>query len=422
MTGVPEADRAVGMEAFASSGPRCTARAKSSDEDFRVEELVSESQIVKDPLPGYYPLYRVEKRAIDTMHMERELSDILKSRVSYGGLKDRRAVAVQYVTPTSLRSERPQAIVRERFNASLIGFVPRPLSRVSVAGNRFEVVLRDCCEDIGKRVQEVYDLAEGRKVPNFFGLQRFGGREAATHVLGRAIVKRNFEEAVRLMLVETRTRDDEATRGARETMARGRYEEGLKMLPARQDIEKRVARSMSQRPDDWVGALRAVPVRLRRLYAQAYQSFIFNRTLSLALKAGLDISRSEDGDNWSEPQDGGLVLSPVRGVKEPRTERAVPMVPMAGYAYRDYGSRFDACVEEAMRDEGVSARDFYVREMQEVSVEGGFRLAHIAFAEGSFEVRGSTADLKFTLARGEYATVLLREIIKPVDPFVSGLG
>ncbi len=422
MSEIPDADRAVGMEAYASFCPPCSARAKSSDEDFRVEELVSGPEVVKEPRQGYFPLYRIEKRAIDTMHMERELSDILKSRVSYGGLKDKRAVAVQYVTPTSSRSERPETIIREKFTATLIGFVPRPLSQGSVRGNKFEITLRDCCEDIGNRVEEVFGLAEEKKMPNFYGLQRFGGRQAGTHMLGRALVKGNFEEAVRLMLVEPRTGDDEATREARGAMANGRYEEGWKMLPAHQDMEKRVARTLSQKPDDWVGALRAVPIRLRRLYTHAYQSFIFNLTISLAMKGGLDISKSEVGDNWSESQDGGLVLSPVHGVKEPRTDQAVPMVQIVGYAYRNYGSRFDSCVEEAMGQEGVAAKDFYVREMQEVSVEGGFRLPHLVFTQGSFEVGDAVAVLKFTLARGQYATVLLREIIKPSDPVTFGLA
>ncbi|MFI5404343.1 MAG: tRNA pseudouridine(13) synthase TruD [Candidatus Gagatemarchaeaceae archaeon] len=422
MTEVADADRAIGVEAFASSGPPCAARAKSSEEDFRVEELVSGPGAIKEPREGYYPLYRVEKRAIDTMHMERELSDILKSRVSYGGLKDKRAVAVQYVTPTSLRSERPEAIIREKFTATLLGFVPRPLSKGSVTGNRFEVVLRDCCEEVGGLVEDVFGMAEEMKVPSFYGLQRFGSRRAGTHTLGRALVKGKFEEAVRLMLTEARSGDDEDTRLAKEAMANGRYGEGWKLLPAHQDVEKRVARRLSQKPGDWVGALRAVPIRLRRLYTQAYQSFIFNRTLSLALKRGLDISKSEDGDNWSESRDGGFTLSPVHGVREPRTDSAFPMVQIPGFAYRNYGSRFDSCVEEVMSQEEVSAREFYVREMQEASAEGGFRVAHMAFRDGRFEVDGTTATLRFTLARGQYATVLLREIIKPTDPKASGLA
>ncbi len=415
-------DKAVGIEAYASPGAPCTARAKSSEADFRVEESIADAGLTEEARPDYYPLYRVEKHAIDTMHMERALSDALKSRLSYGGLKDKRAVAVQYVTPTSTKSERPQRVVRERFSAQLVGFVPRPLSRSSVVGNRFEVVLRNCCQSIADRVSEVFALAEARRLPNFYGLQRFGSSGVVTHRIGRAIIRRKFREAVELILIEKRATDDEATHEAREAMAGGRFDEGSRLLPPGRDVEKMVARKLSLDPEDWVGALRAVPIKLRRLYTQAYQSFIFNRTLSNALMGGLDLSKLEVGDNWSAAPAGGLVLSEVHGAGEPAPEDAVPMVQFAGYSYRDYGSRFDGCANEAMKEEGVAARDFYVREMQEVSVEGGFRRPHLAVQDASFECSGERTVLKFVLGRGQYATVLLREVIKPSDPIQSGLA
>jgi tRNA pseudouridine13 synthase len=75
-----------------------------------------------------------------------------------------------------------------------------------------------------------------------------------------------------------------------------------------------------------------------------------------------------------------------------------------------------------MDDEGVSAKEFYIKEMQEGSAEGGFRPAHLLVSEPGFEVTGTDASLSFMLAKGQYATVLLREIIKPSDPRKSGLA
>lgn len=422
MTAVPEAERAIGIETYASLGAPCAASAKSSDEDFMVEEIVPRLQITSEDVPDHYPLYRVEKHSIDTLHMERSLGEALKSRLSYGGMKDKRAVAVQYVTPTSLRSLRPTRVVRERFTADLIGFVPRPIARGAVRGNRFTVVLRGCCTEVASRIEEVFALARSRHLPSFFGFQRFGAREASTHLIGRALIRQDFSEAVGLMLLHPRKNDDEATRDARNAMNEGRYSQGGKMLPRHQDVEKMVARRLSSKPGDWRGALRAVPVKLRRLYVQAYQSFIFNRTLSLALARGLDISRYEPGDNWSEASEDGLVAGRVHGVKEQVTSSPVPMVQLVGFAYRNYGSRFDSCLEDVMAQENVTPREFYVKEMQEVSAEGGFRRPHLAVAETSYECRADRADLSFTLARGQYATVLLREIIKPTGPDMGGLG
>ena len=54
--------------------------------------------------------------------------------------------------------------------------------------------------------------------------------------------------------------------------------------------------------------------------------------------------------------------------------------------------------------------------MQEVSDEGGFRQAAIKCE--SFSISEPT--VSFTLSRGSYATILLREIMKPQDPIKAG--
>lgn len=399
-----DVEAAVGMEFYATAGPRCSGRAKASAEDFRVEEWFSGSGLVREPSSGYVPVYRVEKRGIDTMHMAKEISRVLKSRVSYGGLKDSRAVAVQYVTPTSVRSARPERISKERFTAELVGYVPRPLTRASVMGNRFETVLRDCCEEIGDRIEEALGAARGRRVPNYFGLQRFGVSGPGTHLVGKAMVKGDFEGALDVILGFRPGKAGEAP-----PLKRG------------QDVERAVAGEVDRHPGDWIGALRAVPVRLRRLYVQAYQSYIFNRSLSRAMAAGEDISSYQKGDNWAEVSGGGLITSYAKSAKAVPEGDATPLIQVAGYAYRNYGSRFDAYVEETLEAEGVSPGQFFLEEMQEASAEGGFRRPHLAVGETSWKVEGSTAKLAFTLPKGEYATVLLREVMKPEDPIASGL-
>lgn len=375
-------------------------------EDFRVEEQISfgTGAVTGQKGDGLFPLYRVEKRSIDTMHMAREIEGELKSRVSYGGLKDSRAVAVQYVTPTSLRSARPENIVRERFSASLVGYLPRPLTRGNVIGNRFRVVLRDCCSGVEDNIAETFEAAKGGRVPNYFGLQRFGIGGPGTHKIGKALVKREFEKAVALMTSEVSP--DEAARGHHGSQG---------------DVEMMVAREIRKHPGEWVRALRAVPVRLRRLYIQAYQAFVFNKTLSRALGGGSDISRYQRGDNWAEVSSDGLRTSYVRGVNDTPGKSITPLVQMVGYAFRDYRSRFDAFAMETLRAEEVEPNQFYVKEMQEVSAEGGFRRPGLAIASSDWETDGGDATLGFTLGRGQYATILLREVTKPLDPIGSGL-
>ena len=289
-----------------------------------------------------------------------------------------------------------------------------------IAGNRFTITLRECCPTAGEAISGTVEACTAGRVPNYYGLQRFGTRGVRTNRVGRALILAEFEEAVNIMLREERRGDDEGSTSARKLFAEGRYQEGLRLLAPGQDIERIVARSLAAKPGDHIGAIRSIPIALRRFYAQAFQSYIFNRTLSLAMRNGLDISKAENGDNWGEASADGLGLRKVHGVREPFSGAPIPLVQLVGYAYRNYGSRFDACTEEVLRSEGVSARDFYVDEMQEISLEGGFRRAHLTARAASFELEGGGATLHFELPRGEYATVLLREVIKPEDPAAAG--
>jgi tRNA pseudouridine13 synthase len=412
-----ELDAELGMDVLVSESLPCSARLRASDEDFKVDEVIS-LDLVNSPKPGYFPVYRVEKRSIDTMHMERELSKALGSKISYGGLKDKRAVAVQYVTPTSARAAVPSNVRRPGFTAELVGYVPAPISRGSVSGNRFEVTLRECCPSIEENLTEAFELAALGRLPNYFGYQRFGIYGAGTHRIGRAIVRRRFDEAVELMLSG---KSGGVGGGSKGEPGSDVPEEGWQLSPG-QDLERVVASRLEMKPGDYIGALRGLPTKVRRLYVQAYQSYIFNRAISLAIFEGLDISSAQLGDNWSELQQGGSPSPAVRSVREPPPAGAAPMVQLAGYAYRDYGSRFDAVTSKAMGEENVAAKDFYIKEMQEVSAEGGFRIPHLVVNDRSFKKSGRVAVLNFRLGRGQYATVLLREIIKPSDPRECGLA
>jgi tRNA pseudouridine13 synthase len=387
-----------------------------------VEESFASNEVSTQPAAGRIPLYRVEKRSVDTLHVARAMAAALKSRTAYAGMKDKRAAAVQYMTSTSSRSERPPTVEDEGFRATLVGYLPRPISRSMIAGNRFRIVLRECCPHIGECIDQALSVARSLKLPNFYGLQRFGTRDHVTHLVGKAIIQRRMDDAVRTLLCEPRTADDEQTLQARRLLSEGKYEEGSRRLPERQDIERRIARQLARKPGESVAALRAAPIEVRRLYVQAFQSYLFNRTLSEAIRRGMDLSFPQAGDNWGELARDGLNLGKVHGVREPMAEGAVPLVQLVGYAHRNYGSRFDECLQKVMAEEGVEPRNFFVEEMQEVSAEGGFRRPYLAVSEPRSEVSGDVATLEFTLPRGGYATVLLREIIKPADPFASGFA
>ncbi len=418
----PAVDLQVGIEVYATRGPSCHGKIRVMDADFQVSEVLRAEGVTLEPNDRYLPLYRVEKNGIDTFHMARILSGELRSRLSYVGVKDKRAVTIQFVTPTSIHCQRPNRVQHARFVAELVGYVPRPISRPMMLGNSFKILIRDACGSIEESIQEVYSACSARKLPNFFGLQRFGARDPVTHKVGKQLVLGRFDEAIKQLVFQPRSGESTLVVEAREKATTGAYETAYELFTREQDLERIVVRRLAKKPDDFVSAFRSLPIAIRRFFVHAYAAYVFNRTLSEAIRDEFDFSKAVHGDNWSTLGLDGLTLHDVRGAKETPADGAVPLAQLAGYAYRDYGSRLDGFTTRVLDEEGVSPKQFYVKEAQEISAEGGFRRAPLIAKDLGYTLGDEGVLLSFTMARGEYATIMLREILKPDEPVSAGFG
>lgn len=416
----PQRDAGCGLLVYSTGGPRRTGRLRTSYDRFNVQELISLEGLVQTRGPGLVPVYRVTKAGIDTPHVAREIGAMIRSETNYAGLKDKNATVVQYISARSSRASAPAELHGSRFEAELVGF-SRPLTRGMLIGNRFRIVL-ETSQDLRKDIELCFDACRARRVANFFGYQRFGLKGGVNRKAGRAIIQRDFALATGLLLSEPREGDEEDAREARRLCAEGRYAQALPLLPRGQDLERRIASHLMRKPDDHLGALRRIPVPIRRLLVNAYQAYLFNLTLSRAVSTGADISSALPGDNWAAVKEGGLSVGKVHGVKEETSPGvdAVPLVQIVGYAFRNYGSRLDAALAEVIKEEGVSPASFYVKEAEEMSNEGGFRAAPLMTRDMSCETAEGGFVLEFSLGKGEYATVLLREVLKPEDPLSAG--
>lgn len=416
----PPADIESGLLAYSLTGARHDGRLRTSFNDFQVEELISLKDVVPTRAQGLVPVYRVTNAGVDTPHVAREIAAMIKSEVNFAGLKDKNATVVQYISARSTRASAPDQLRGSKFEAKLVGF-STPITRGMLTGNRFKILV-ETSEDIGADIERCFEACRERRLANFFGYQRFGLKGGVNRRAGKAIVEKDFPRAVALILSEPRTGEDEDAREARRLCQDGRYEEAVRFFSGRQDLERKVASHLSRKADDHIGALRRIPIPIRRLLVNSYQSYLFNLTLSRALAEGVDIAAAQQGDNWASLKEGGLTVGRVHGVKEelPRDGSTVPLVQIVGYAYRNYGSRFDGVLAKVIEEERVSPGSFYVKEAEEMSSEGGFRQAPLLCSDLTFgrDERGFV--LEFSLGKGEYATVLLREVLKPELPQEAG--
>jgi tRNA pseudouridine13 synthase len=147
---------------------------RTQPEDFVVEEDLGFAASGT----GQHVLLKVRKRNANTQWVARELARLAGCHprdVGYAGLKDRRAVAVQWLTvPKSTLTLEAWCEVRHpEFDVLEAHAHSRKLPRGALAGNRFTIRIRGLV--VG---DEAFDFRVARiksqGVPNYFGPQRFG--------------------------------------------------------------------------------------------------------------------------------------------------------------------------------------------------------------------------------------------------------
>lgn len=414
MASISQIDSRAGIECYCTSFAGTGGSIKQGSEGFMVSELVDESLDISLSYNENhrYPLYVLEKRDIDSNHALFEIERELHMRFRVMGIKDAKAVTTQYAGMERVMRNPPAELKSRHTRLTLKGFTKHPLQKKFLAGNKFEIRIYNVrSSDLSGFVPHI------GKVGNFYGLQRFGSERLVTHLIGREIVKRNFIQAVELLLCHTTEFDTQMNREIRnKCVDPSNYRQVLKMLPRGMDIERQVLSALVAGRDT-IAALRAVPITIRRLFVQAYQAYIFNRCLSRAVMGGEELLQPQTGDLCFE-MEGPATFGRIIKYNLNSMTKLVPAIRMAGYTFQPGKGRFENITRAILQEEEVAAKDFYIKEMQELSHQGGFRQAPLWCT--NFRYERDPLTVSFKLPKGSYATTLLREIIKPDDPIRSG--
>lgn len=397
---VPSLDIQIGISIYSTKTEGTGGKIKSSPEQFFVSEILREKALSKISSSGGYTVYKLKKQGVDTNHA---LSDIFTKyglRLKALGLKDANATTEQYVCDMTT-GKSTDVLVTNRYTLEKVGHVQKPLTKKDMIGNKFRIKIEDA--DFSRVLQ----FTDHDKILNFFGYQRFGSRRPVSHLIGKAILQRNFDHAVETMLSFTSDHDFAHNNKIREMLnAKSNYSKMLDQVPPQMDIERTILKEMIDHGDA-LRALRAIPIQLRRFFVQAFQSFVYNQTVSRAYAFGEDMTKPQQGDVCFDRDD-----NLGRYQNDPIQRLAIPLV---GYSYSKK-NRFDNFISRILEEQQITPKEFFIKEMQETSEEGGFRQATISCRD--FAIKEPYVE--FTLSRGSYATMLMREIIKPGDPIASG--
>jgi tRNA pseudouridine13 synthase len=385
---------------------------------------------------GDYLWLLLEKRGIDTVTALRALARAMgvdRRSLSVAGLKDARAVAFQLVCAEGLEPEKVPSRVGDKLLVHEAFRMPFKLTTGMLYGNFFSINVRRLevqLEEAARRIAQILkEMGEVGGAPNYYGYQRFGTIRPITHVVGRYILLGQFEEAVRELLTRVFPLESPRAREFRTYLASTWDLKGaLKLAPRRLHHERVVLEHLAKRPKDYAGALRKLPLAVRSLFVEAYQAYLFNLVLSGRMEEGLPLSSPVPGDLVALRANGFQIIRCRDGNLDKVRElvakgKAEVVGNVFGYATVLAEGVPGAIERQVLAEEGVSLDLFRVKSMPEAATKGTVRPLALN-PEGLDWYCGKNdnayINFSFTLRKGMFATVLLREFVKPKDPALQG--
>ena len=454
MLQVPPLEKVLGIETYATQSPGVEGRIRQLLDDFVVEELLVDGSLAEVSLPvegwepageGRYLICVLVKRRWDTFLAVREVAQRLRisqKRIRFAGIKDTKALTAQHISLQNVSPNRvldvqikdiklyPQRFSKERVYSQLI------------KGNRFHITVRGIDHPaavIEKQTTNIQDEIESvGGVPNFFGHQRFGTIRPNTHQIGKHLTRGDVEKAALVFLAEPSVHEHPEAREARQRLQDTMdFGEALERFPRFLRYERFMLRHLAKYPNDFVGAFRELPRRLRKLFVQGYQSYLFNRFISERIRRGIPLDEPQIGDYTIKLDEHGLpteeydqatetnIQTIGQSVKEGKMCVAAPLVGTKQPPSKGVQGEIE---QEILEAENVTPEKFNIPFMPEATAQGRVRavlnpvwnLLQEEISEDKENPGNQMMKLGFTLNRGSYATVLLREFMKPQDLIEAG--
>ena len=454
---IPKIEKLLGIDAYASKNEGVGGVIRESVDDFVVEEVLVDGS--KASVNGEVPsrvldsslkkqrflLCVLVKRNWDTFIAVKNIAKFLgidQARVQFAGIKDAKAVTAQHITLENVLTEDVGKIEIKEISVRPVGYVREMLSLFYLLGNNFTITIKsiNCSEAKIKEsiMQAISELEGFGGIPNFFGHQRFGTTRPITHLVGKAIIQGDFEKAAMLFLAKPSVHEHPVSRQARQELESTKnFRQAQENFPRQLRFERMMLNYLADNSGDFVGAFQCLPIKLQALFVQAHQSFLFNRFLSERVKHDLPLNEVLEGDYVVGVERSGLPLTSVSKVAtsenlsevnaQVKSGRLRLALPIFGVKQKLSQGIMGKIENEVLEQEGIETTNLHFNVLSRVGGKGGLRTAVTPIRDFKLQnisanIAGNAvqATVSFMLLRGSYATVVLREIMKPSDLINAG--
>ncbi|HDI51124.1 tRNA pseudouridine(13) synthase TruD [candidate division KSB1 bacterium] len=395
---------------------------KTEPEDFIVEEI----PLYQPSGAGEHIYAFIEKRNLNTQEMITRLSQHLgiKARdIGVAGNKDRRGITRQMVSLWRADPARVENLNVPQLRVLWVKRHKNKLHRGHLAGNRFEIRIRQINPDAAKIVPQVLEKLNKIGVPNYFGIQRFGihNDNAAA---GKALLLQQWEDFFHIVLGnpgssqiqsgqtgEQRGDDNHAAiLRARQLFEEGKLAEAVELWPPDYSFPKSLLRRLIEFKGGYHNTIATMPAAMKNFYLNAYQSHLFNETLRLRMPA---INEVWVGDLAYLHRNGAVFKVEQAETEQTRVDSSEisPSGPIWGSTMITPEGKEWELEEKVVSEEGFTVEELRAR-FKTAGLKGERRPFRIFLTDVDYEFVEDSLLLRFTLPRGVYATIVLRELMK----------
>ena len=408
-------ERIMGIEWYVTDIPHyLSLEIKLNSKSFHVYEVhdniitLNKSQVTKtlglSEQEKTYTYLLLEKKDIDTIQALNEISRKLNipfNSIGYSGLKDANSTSYQLISIPSkyLRRYSVGDVIKisDKIVLKIMGFSDKPVTRNLHKGNYFKIAF-ELNFNLRDRVEKALNTIKLLKhYPNYYGLQRFGTRRPITHLIGKYIIRREWDKAVKCIISYPFSSEDPLIRKARILAEENRIGESINIYPRKHDYEWLILKYASEDLNS-LAILRRIPRQYIKLFINAYQSYLFNLILSKIIEYYDTYTKTIDGMNEC--------TSPLGDLR--------PCIQVVGLNMNiNSRSKLYEIIKEILSIEGVRIDYFNVKELK-VKAYSWLRPVYIPVI--NFKWRFITKNnrllttMSFILERGAYATNILREL------------
>jgi tRNA pseudouridine13 synthase len=444
-----EVEKFVGLEIY--STPELVGIEgiyKNNYKDFIVREITNDGNVldIKEDNPihsfspeleDHYTTFNLIKVNMDTFEAIREISRILNistDMIHYSGLKDKCAISVQKI---SIKGDFVEKLSKLKIRDLFFRDITPTKSPVKLGGhwgNNFTIIIRNIenKSNLQEIIEKIFQKFRELGFPNYFGLQRFGNFRPNSHIVGHYLLEGNYKKVFDEFITTIYSTESMESRSARKNLkSDGNFEKAYFYFPQSLNYEKKMIKHMIDYAGDYEGAINTLPFNLKKLLISAFQSYLFNKMVSLRVKKGISLYKPVKGDVISILDEENGQVTQVRHIfggphdkflKEAiKLNRAAIVVPIIGFDTNlDEFPLMKELFNEIIKQENISP-DIFSKSLLDMSELRGSLRALVKKPTGLKILKLTDDELypgkkklifEFSLQKGSYATMLLRELMK----------